>query len=164
MKRGGTLARRTGLETRSALRSHSELKTRAALNAGPGPKARQRGAKKTRGSYFSVFTEADVSACAFTGVTKRVEVHHVFGGPYKAASERRGFVIPLERSRHTGARGAVHEDRELSEELKLCCALLYVRRGLGDREDFVREFGRWPQPADKSMGVLRGLLRGRLPE
>ena len=46
MKRGGTLARRTGLETRSALRSHSELKTRAALSAGLGPKARQHGAKK----------------------------------------------------------------------------------------------------------------------
>ncbi len=94
----------------------------------------------TEGEYFSIF--GDVKKCYVTGDADGVVVHHIFGGPYKAASERHGFVIGLRKDWHTVSPYSVHEDVEFSNRLKEKCQKYAENKEGMDREDFVKEFGR----------------------
>ena len=120
--------------SRTSLKANTCLQTKTQL------KSKQKGAKVTPGEYFSIF--GDVSICAITKEKERVVVHHIFGGPYKAKSEKYGFVIALRSDYHTGTSYAVHEDIEFSNRLKRTCEE-YAINNLGmTKEDFASEFGK----------------------
>jgi len=161
LKSASTLSSKSTLKTNSVLKSKSTLDTKTPLKTNTSIKSKQVGAKKTEGAYFSIFTGSNMSVCAITGDKSKknlhVDVHHIFAGPYKAASEKRGFVIPLRHDYHVGTNYAIHEDRSFSESVKYACAKYYVENGLGTKEDFIKEFGRWPQdvkhPLVKAIGT-----------
>lgn len=72
-----------------------------------------------------------------------VERHHVFGGPCKAASERRGFIAPLSPELHPNGVRANKYAKEIDRELKRRCFEYYLAV-YGTEEDFRKEFIRVP--------------------
>lgn len=90
---------------------------------------------------WSVFTD-DMDHCYFTG-SPCVERHHIFGGPNRTASERRGFTVPLRPDLHpNGAQFmATPENKQIDGMLKRM-AQEYYEAHYGSREDFRSEFGK----------------------
>lgn len=88
---------------------------------------------------WSVFTD-DMDSCYFTGAS-RVERHHIFGGSYKKASEKRGFVIPLRPDLHPNGVFFDKRYKDLDSRLKEM-AQAYYESHYGTREDFIAEFGK----------------------
>lgn len=84
----------------------------------------------------------DMGHCMLTG-SPRVERHHIFGGPNKKASEKRGFIAPLRYDLHpNGARfNPTEENRKIDDMLKKKCQKYYESH-YGTREDFIKEFGK----------------------
>lgn len=56
--------------------------------------------------------------CYITGDTRYLEVHHLFPGCRRAASDRLGLWIWLRHDWHTGTPYAVHSDRTLHKRLQ----------------------------------------------
>lgn len=90
----------------------------------------------------SVLT-GDMDTCYITGYQGRVERHHVFGGPYKKASEKYGFIVPLRPDLHPNGANCTwsKEIRLLDLQLKKECQR-YFEEHLGTREDFRSVFGK----------------------
>lgn len=55
--------------------------------------------------------------CYLCGSTQWIEVHHVFSGPYRKASEKHRMTVDLCATCHRGPRG-VHQDAEANKRLK----------------------------------------------
>lgn len=55
--------------------------------------------------------------CYLCGSTQWIEVHHVFSGPYRKASEKYGMTVDLCATCHRGPRG-VHQNAEANRRLK----------------------------------------------
>ena len=92
-----------------------------------------------RKRLWSVFTE-DMDSCYFTG-SSRVERHHIFGGAYKGASEKRGFIIPLRPDMHPN--GACFDKTYQNIDLQLKqMAQTYYELHYGTRKEFIAEFGK----------------------
>jgi len=90
---------------------------------------------------WSVFTE-DMDHCIETG-SIQVHRHHIFYGPYRSKSEKRGFVIPIASCLHEFERGSIHDNPNRGLDLKYKqLAQTYYEEHYGTREDFIREFGR----------------------
>lgn len=88
---------------------------------------------------WSVFTE-DMNSCYFTG-DSHVERHHIFGGTYKGASEKKGFMIPLRPDMHPN--GVFFDKRFGDIDLKLKqMAQTYYELHYGTRQEFIAEFGK----------------------
>ena len=56
--------------------------------------------------------------CYITGDTYNLHEHHVFGGIYKAASDRLGLKIYLRADWHNMADYGIHFDKELRERIQ----------------------------------------------
>ena len=56
--------------------------------------------------------------CYITGDTYDLHEHHVFGGAYKAASDRLGLKIYLRPDWHNMADYGIHFDKELRERIQ----------------------------------------------
>lgn len=105
---------------------------------------------------WSIFTGDDFRKCFVTGVRTGIEVHHVFGGRMglRPKSSALGFVVPLHYSVHPN--GAYRTDKnwtELDHWLKRKCQEYYIEIAkVGDRNDWLREFGRfWDDRCDEKV-------------
>ncbi|MDY6291717.1 MAG: hypothetical protein SPL86_09570 [Succiniclasticum sp.] len=72
---------------------------------------------------------------------KANNVHHIYAGSRRAASEKHGFKVPLCADCHTLGPRAVHRCHETDVWLKRECQLEFERRG-GSRYEFVRIIGK----------------------
>lgn len=90
---------------------------------------------------WSVLTD-DMHSCYITHLPV-VHIHHVFNGSRKAASEKRGFLVPLHLTLHTNGPDSVHmkPNQGLDLRLKQECQR-YYKEHYGTREEFIKEFGR----------------------
>ena len=78
--------------------------------------------------------------CWVCETTQNLHVHHIFpGASRRKLSEKRGFKVYLCHQHH----GECHKhiNSGVSLMLKRMCQL-YYEANYGDREDFIREFGR----------------------
>lgn len=64
------------------------------------------------------------------------DIHHIFQGAYKRASERHNFLVHLCRECHD----RVHREKEPRIHLRQMCQAEYEK--VFTREDFIAEFGR----------------------
>ena len=88
----------------------------------------------------SVFTD-DMDKCIFTG-SPYVERHHIYGAANRSLSEKYGFVVPLRYDLHpNGARVNPEYREQIDKHLKQM-AQKYFEEHYGDREDFIKTFGR----------------------
>lgn len=88
----------------------------------------------------SVFTD-DMDNCIFTG-SPYIERHHIFGGSNRKASEQYGFVVPLRHDLHpNGVLANQKYAKQIDLHLKHM-AQRYFEEYYGDREEFMRLFGR----------------------
>ena len=76
--------------------------------------------------------------CYFCG-SPYTELHHIFGGAYKKASEQYGFVVDLCYEHHRGDHG-VHFNKELREQLRRECQERFEEEHT--REEFRAIFGK----------------------
>ena len=80
------------------------------------------------------------SACIICG-SPDVQMHHIFKGHgRRKISDKYGYVVPLCERHHTGPEG-VHHNRQMDLELMRLAQADFEQRH-GDREDFVRIFGK----------------------
>lgn len=59
----------------------------------------------------------DMGKCHLCGSTRDVQIHHVFGGPFRDKSAKYGLVVPLCRECHEGPHG-VHMDAKKMAKLR----------------------------------------------
>ena len=92
----------------------------------------------------SIFTD-NLNKCLVTSAMTGIERHHVFGGADRQKSEKYGFICPLHASVHPN--GAYRTDKnwmELDHWLKRMSQEWYIEVAqIGDRGDWLREFGRF---------------------
>lgn len=90
---------------------------------------------------WSILTE-DMHSCYITHLPV-VHIHHIFNGSRKAASEERGFLVPLHPTLHIYGPDSVHQapNRGLDLMLKQKCQGYYETH-YGTREQFIQEFGK----------------------
>ena len=140
---------KTVLKSKSTSLKHTQLKNKTSPTPRfslPGKvsksiKSKQLTAKKTSGDYFSIFGKPGI--CIFTGDKKNIVPHHIFEGPYKAASEKYGFILFMRRDYHTGYSYSIHENPELLKRYKIICENYYVDTLKHSKEEFISEFGKW---------------------
>ena len=90
---------------------------------------------------WSVFT-SDMEHCYYTGLPEPHR-HHIFYGSRRNLSEKYGFVIPLAPHLHVCGKCSVHEHPNTGLDLRLKqMAQRYFEENIGDREDFIQEFGK----------------------
>lgn len=90
---------------------------------------------------WSVFTD-DMDHCYFTG-TPYCHRHHIFYGPYRAMSEKYGFVIPIAYYLHENYPDSVHQNPNKGIDLELKqMAQKYFEEYYGTREEFREIFGK----------------------
>ena len=77
--------------------------------------------------------------CVVCG-SPEVELHHIFPGSSRKASDRHGYIIPLCREHHTGDTG-IHFNRPMALYwMKL--AQRHYEANTGTRDEFRKEFGK----------------------
>lgn len=80
-------------------------------------------------------------ACLVTGDTARLDVHHVFHGPFRSKSDELGCWCYLRHEVHMALHAHQAPWGDLDRALKERCQR--TLEGLGwERERFIREFGR----------------------
>ena len=82
--------------------------------------------------------------CYFCGIRTGLHRHHfLYGSSNRRNAERRGFVVFLCARHHTLGSEAVHRNPNgvLDRHLKEVCQRYYEAE-YGDREAFIKEFGR----------------------
>lgn len=111
----------------------------------------------------SIFTK-NMNRCIITSAMTSIERHHIFGGTDRKRSEKYGFVVPLHCSVHPN--GAYRTDKnwlELDHWLKRMCQEYYIEIArIGDRNDWLREFGRFWDDRDNEQVWLNGRFEWRL--
>ena len=88
---------------------------------------------------FSVLAD-DLEHCIITG-DSNIAIHHVFNGPNRHLSEKYGFLVPLRPDWHNMTAYSIHMDQQFDESMKRK-AQRYYEEHYGNREDFIREFGK----------------------
>ena len=78
--------------------------------------------------------------CFICGKYTDIEMHHVFGGPYRKASTKHGFIVPLCHWCHNEPPDGVHFNRENRNRLKQIAQREFERTHT--RDDFRRTFGK----------------------
>ena len=78
--------------------------------------------------------------CRFCGSTLGIEMHHVFSGPYRKASTKYGYIVPLCHRHHNEPPDGVHYNKLrrflLRREAQTDFELRHTR------EEFITIFGR----------------------
>lgn len=81
--------------------------------------------------------------CFLCGKTGVLEDHHVFGGPFRAKSERYGLKVGLcGISCHREGKRAVHQCRETAVAIKQYWQIRWMMEYQAGVSDFIREFGK----------------------
>ncbi len=81
-------------------------------------------------------------ACYLCGRWGQIEMHHVFGGPFRKKSDKYGAVVPLCHECHNEPPNGVHHNRERAKILKSRYQKILMDEQGWDKERFIREFGR----------------------
>lgn len=80
--------------------------------------------------------------CVVCGTTRGLHKHHVFyGSANRKKSEQYGCWVFLCGKHHNLSNEGVHYDKTLDRKLKVCCQEVWEQT-YGDREQFIKEFGR----------------------
>lgn len=80
--------------------------------------------------------------CLICGTIEGLHRHHIYGGVgRRSKSEKYGCWCYLCARHHNGGNFGVHFNQKLDGNLKTMCQIEWESR-FGDREDFIREFGR----------------------
>lgn len=142
LKQKTPLKKTSSLKTYTPLKSNTELKQYTPLKSSNKPiKVHQHSAKKLKTEYFSIFGPLDI--CVITGSKKNVVPHHIYEGPYKKASEKYGFILPIRKDYHTGYPYSIHENTTLQIKYKIICQYYYVTVLNKTKDSFIEEFGKW---------------------
>lgn len=82
--------------------------------------------------------------CFLCGRTdERLDVHHIFGGPNRALSDKYGLTVKLCHSRcHIYGNKAVHRNRQTMQELHEYGQRKWMKDYNGSIEDFRKIFGK----------------------
>lgn len=78
--------------------------------------------------------------CYVCGSTVNIENHHIFFGPLRPVSDRRGFKAFLCGFHHRDTKHGVHGNRELDLRLKRECQRKYEEKHT--REEWMKIIGR----------------------
>lgn len=136
------LQRKTPLQAKTTLKVRAPLKAKTPLKANTALSQKQKGARKLKTPYFSVFTK-DMHRCIITGDTDNVDPHHIFSGGRKTFSEKYGFMIPLRRDWHETANYSIHKDRNLELQWKIKCQNYWINELHRTKEEWISECGMW---------------------
>ena len=80
--------------------------------------------------------------CFFCGKTDNLQEHHCVGGAAnRKIADKYGLTIWLCVYHHTGGKKSVHQDYSMNLQVKQY-AQKYFEENIGDRELWMREFGR----------------------
>ena len=81
--------------------------------------------------------------CGRNGAQDPLDRHHIFGGAYRAKSEKHGLVVDLCHHRcHIFGKDAAHKSRKTMLKLKQYGQRKAMQEQGWTVEDFIREFGR----------------------
>lgn len=81
--------------------------------------------------------------CGRNGSQDPLDRHHIFGGAYRAKSEKYGLVVDLCHDRcHIFGRYAVHQNGETAANLKAWGQRKAMQEQGWTEEQFIAEFGR----------------------
>lgn len=81
--------------------------------------------------------------CGRNGNADRLDMHHIFGGPYKAKSEKYGLLVPLcHETCHIFGPNAVHHNAETMRELRRWGQEKAMREQGWSTEQFIQVFGK----------------------
>ena len=81
--------------------------------------------------------------CGRSGAADPLDRHHIFGGPFRAKSEKLGLVVDLCHHRcHVFGPEAAHRNKETARRLREYGQRKAMREQGWTAEDFIREFGR----------------------
>lgn len=81
--------------------------------------------------------------CGRNGACDSLDLHHIFGGPYRKKSERYGLTVYLcHNSCHIFGKNAVHNNRAQDVRLKRLGQKAWMERQGKSAEYFINEFGR----------------------
>ena len=86
----------------------------------------------------SILIDDCLDRCYLCGAYGSMEEHHIFGGPCRKASDKRGLVVHLCRTCH---HTKVHNSKDHSEmEYLHRRGQMVYEAQIGTRMDFIREF------------------------
>ena len=81
--------------------------------------------------------------CGRNGACDPLDLHHIFGGPYRKKSERYGLTAYLcHNACHIFGTNAVHNNRAQDLRLKQLGQRAWMERNGKTSEEFIKEFGR----------------------
>lgn len=81
--------------------------------------------------------------CGRNGSADPLDMHHIFGGPYKAKSEKYGLLVPLcHETCHIFGENAVHHNAETMRELRRWGQEKAMREQGWSTEQFIQIFGK----------------------
>lgn len=88
-------------------------------------------------------TEKTCWLCGRNGATDPLDLHHIFGGPYRKKSEKYGLVVYLcHNDCHIFGREAAHQNTDTMLRLKQYGQAKVMEEQGWSIEHFIREFGR----------------------
>ena len=81
--------------------------------------------------------------CGRNGNGDPLELHHIFGGAYRAKSEKYGLVVYLCKERcHNGGPQSAHRNARTQEKLHIMGQLQVMQEQGWDEDRFIKEFGK----------------------
>lgn len=81
----------------------------------------------------------DEKVCFICGTTYNLELHHIYRGAYRKASDRYGLVVWLCNPHHTGNQGVHNGNVIVDKYLKQLGQRKFEENH--SREEFIRHFG-----------------------
>lgn len=89
----------------------------------------------------SIITD-DMEHCFVCGCGGPMHIHHIFyGTANRSNSDKHGLIIPLCPKHHNMSNEGIHFNKDLDEGMKKLGQITF-ENVVGDREDFMRIFGR----------------------
>lgn len=81
--------------------------------------------------------------CGRNGASDPLDLHHIFGGPYRKKSDRYGLTVYLcHNACHIFGPNAVHNNRAQDLRLKQIGQKAWMEQNGKTTEEFIKEFGR----------------------
>lgn len=105
-----------------------------------------------------MYKERECFLCGRNGADDPLDKHHIFGGAYRAKSDRYGLTVYLCHSRcHEKGKHAVHRDGEVMRWLREFGQRKAMEENDWTVDDFIREFGKnyMNEPWDLSRAMQR---------
>lgn len=81
--------------------------------------------------------------CGRNGASDPLDLHHIFGGPYRKKSDRYSLTVYLcHNACHIFGKNAVHNNRAQDLRLKQIGQKAWMEQNGKTKEEFIKEFGR----------------------